>query len=103
MLPVIMLAGCAGAPKDSSASSSASASQSNAGPITITNCGQKVTLDKPATRARAWLHLAQAFHKDGRQTDRVRSCLQEAQKIDRQNAVLSDRDRTELASLLQSL
>ena len=51
MLPVIMLAGCAGAPKDSSASSSASASQSNAGPITITNCGQKVTLDKPATRA----------------------------------------------------
>lgn len=28
-----------------------SASQSNAGPITITNCGQKVTLDKPATRA----------------------------------------------------
>ncbi|MRV11128.1 iron ABC transporter substrate-binding protein, partial [Staphylococcus aureus] len=34
MLPVIMLAGCAGAPKDSSASSSASASQSNAGPIT---------------------------------------------------------------------
>ncbi|NKN51292.1 ABC transporter substrate-binding protein, partial [Clostridioides difficile] len=51
MLPVIMLAGCAGAPKDSSASSSVSASQSNAGPLTITPCGQKVTLDKPATRA----------------------------------------------------
>ena len=49
VLPVVLLAGCAGAPKDST--SSASSSQSGAGPITITNCGQKVTLDKPATRA----------------------------------------------------
>ena len=52
MLPAVMLAGCAGAPKDSSASSSStSTSQSDAEPITITNCGQKVTLNKPATRA----------------------------------------------------
>ncbi|MCH7885382.1 MAG: tetratricopeptide repeat protein [Planctomycetes bacterium] len=63
----------------------------------------RLARDKPATRARAWLHLAQALHKDGRQTDRVRSCLQEAQDIDRQSTVLSDRDRTELVSLLQSL
>ena len=63
----------------------------------------RLAQDKPATRARAWLHLAQALHKDGRQTDRVRSCLQEAQDIDRQKSVLSDRDRTELVSLLQSL
>ena len=43
---VLGLSGCAGAPE---ASSSASAS-SSVSKITLTNCGQKVTLDKPATR-----------------------------------------------------
>ncbi|MDU3568588.1 MAG: iron ABC transporter substrate-binding protein, partial [Cutibacterium avidum] len=51
MLPAVLLAGCAGAPKDSASSSSSSVSASASGPITITNCGQQVTLDKPATRA----------------------------------------------------
>ena len=51
VVPAVLLAGCAGAPKDSASSSSPSVSASASGPITITNCGQQVTLDKPATRA----------------------------------------------------
>lgn len=42
------LSGCAGAPEASPSSSASSASSSK---ITLTNCGQKVTLDEPASRA----------------------------------------------------
>ena len=46
-----MLAVCAGAPKDSSASSSVSPPPPNAGPIPLPTCGDQAPPDNPATRA----------------------------------------------------
>lgn len=50
VLPALLLAGCAGAPS-SSPSTSVSASQSAQGPITLTNCGHRISIPKPASRA----------------------------------------------------
>ncbi|MEA5638561.1 ABC transporter substrate-binding protein [Cutibacterium granulosum] len=52
-VPAILLAGCAGAPEDSVSNgpSPVSASQSSADRVEVTNCGQRIILDKPATRA----------------------------------------------------
>lgn len=52
VVPATLLAGCAGAPEDpvSSEPSSASVSQPSVDRVEVTNCGQKIILDKPATR-----------------------------------------------------